>query len=316
MIRIGTLAKIVMLAAAMLVAAALSTWVVFTFLTRGGEVPVPDLRGKDVEAALQVTSRLDLGMRIARTGFDESIPPGHIITQDPRAGTRTRKSRIVRVVVSRGTQTVHVPNLTGLSMRRVELQLSQAGLKVGRVARTHSDEKDEGKVVAQSPASNSFTSRGEGIDLLVSEGRRPLIYYMEDLTGFPVDEVISTLGSWGLKMGRLKEADSDELPPGTVVAMDPPEGSAVQEGQTVNLTVASARKREPTVAIYIYHYEAPPGLLDRKLTLVLLTEDTESTVYDDTVPAGTSVSVPIPVPESGTLRVLVDGSLLEEKEVP
>ncbi len=316
MIRISTLAKIVMLATAMLAAAALSTWVVFTFLTRGGEIQVPDLKGKDIQTALQITSRLDLGMRIARTGFDESIPPDHVIAQDPRAGTKTRKSRVVRVVVSQGTRTVHVPNLTGLSMRRVELQLSQAGLKVGRVARTHNDDKEEGTVVAQFPAPDGFTSRGEGIDLLVSEGRRPLIYYMEDLTGFPLDEVAATLRVWGLKTGRVKEAGSDELLPGTVMAVDPPEGSAVLAGQTVHLTVASAMKREPILPVYIYRYEAPPGLLDRKLTVVLLTNDAESTVYDDTVPAGTSVSIPVPVPGGGTLRIMVDGSLLEEREVP
>ncbi len=314
--RFGTLAKIILLAGAMILAAGLSTWVVFTFLTSGGEVEVPDLRGKNIEAALEITSRLGLGMRIARTGFDESIPPRHIINQDPRPGTRTRKSRVVRVVVSQGTQTVHVPNLTGLNTRRVELLLSQAGLKVGRVSRTHNSEKASETVVAQSPSPDSFTSRGDEVDILISEGERPLIYYMEDLTGFPMEDVIATLRAWGLKPGRIRETEFRELPSGTVLEHEPPEGSAVVEGQTVHLTVTVPKKKETTIPILIYRYQAPPGLLDRTLTLVLITDEFENTLYEDTVPAGTSVSIPVSVSKRGTLRIMVDGSLLEEREVP
>ncbi len=316
MMRFGTLAKIILLAGAMILAAGLSTWVVFTFLTSGGEVEVPDLRGKNLEAALEITSRLDLGMRIARTGFDESIPAGQIINQDPRPGTRTRKSRVVRVVVSQGTRTVHVPNLTGLNPRRVELLLSQTGLKVGMVSRTHNFDKEPETVVAQSPLPASFTSRGDEVDILISEGKRPLIYYMEDLTGFPMEDVIATLRAWGLKPGRIRESESRDLPSGTVLALEPPEGSAVTEGQTVNLTIAVPKKREPTLPIFIYRYQAPPGLLDRTLTLVLITDEFENTVYEDTVPAGTSVSIPISLSKRGILRVMVDGSLFEEREVP
>lgn len=314
--RLGTLAKIILLAGAMIMAAGLSTWVVFTFLTSGGEVEVPDLRGKNVEAALEITSRLDLGMRIARSGFDESIPPGHIIHQDPRPGTRTKKSRVVRVVVSQGTRTVHVPNLSGLSTRRVELLLSQAGLKMGRVSRTHDPDRKAETVVAQSPAQDSFTSRGDEVDILVSEGQRPLIYYMEDLTGFPMEDVIATIRVWGLKPGRIKETESADLPSGTVMAHEPSEGSAVTEGQTVHVTVSVPKKKETTIPIFIYRYQAPPGLLDRTLTLILITDEFENTVYEDTVPAGASMSIPVPVSEKGILRVMVDGSLLEEREVP
>ncbi|MFV1957096.1 MAG: PASTA domain-containing protein [bacterium] len=316
MMRFRTLAKIILLAGAMILAAGLSTWVVFTFLTSGGEVEVPDLRGKNLEAALESTSRLNLGMRIARTGFDESIPPGQIINQDPRPGTRTRKSRVVRVVVSQGTRTVYVPNLTGLNPRRVELLLSQAGLKIGMVSRTYNFDKAPETVVAQSPLPDSFTSRGDEVDILISEGKRPLIYYMEDLTGFPMEDVIATLRAWGLKPGRIRESESRELPSGTVIALEPPEGSAVTEGQTVHLTIAVPKKRETTLPIFIYRYQAPPGLLDRVLTLVLITDEFENTVYEDTVPAGTSVSIPVSLSKKGILRVMVDGSLFEEREVP
>ncbi|TNF47023.1 PASTA domain-containing protein, partial [bacterium] len=97
---LGLLGKIVLLATAMILVTGLSAWVVFSFLTRGGEVTVPDIRGQDMKVALEITSKEELGLSIASIGFDPSIPPGHIISQVPDPGVRTRKNRIVRVVVS------------------------------------------------------------------------------------------------------------------------------------------------------------------------------------------------------------------------
>ncbi len=116
--RFGLLGKILLLASAMVLVAVLSAWVIFTFLTRGGEVTVPDVQGQEIGAALEILSRRQLGLSIAASDFDASVPPGYIISQDPGAGVRTRKNRIVRVVLSRGTRTVHVPNLSGLRDRK------------------------------------------------------------------------------------------------------------------------------------------------------------------------------------------------------
>jgi serine/threonine-protein kinase len=317
MTRLGLIGRIILLATAMMLATALSAWVVFTFLTRGGEVPVPDLTDLGLEEALQLTSQSELGLRISSTGFDPSVPLGHIISQDPNPGIRTRKNRIVKVVVSRGTPTVYVPNLTGLKMRRVELQLSQAGLEVGHVSRTHHPDVEPGAVITQNPAQGQFVARSEKVDILISEGDWSLTYVLPDFTGFPAEDVLITLRQLGLKTGRLIEVESRELPPGTVTSLQPPAGSAVTQGQTIHLTVTTMPKRRPSSPVILYGYKAPPGLLDRQLKLILLPEEgEESVLFEDIVPAGTSVTVPVAIPEPGVLKVYVDGSLLEEKEVP
>lgn len=314
--RTGLVIKILLLAAGMVVAAVLSAWVAFTFLTRGGEVTVPSLEGLELRAALELTSRENLGLRVSGTGHDPGIPPGHIISQLPEARSRTRKNRIIRVVVSQGTPTVFVPQLATLSLRKAELSLAQAGLGLGNVGYVHNEDTEPGQVMAQVPPSGGLVPRGEKVSLLMSEGNRPVVYLLPDLTGLPMELVLDTIRQWGLKSGKVFEVGSEELPPGTVTAMVPTPGSPVTEGQSVHLTVTRIPPPPEPATMILYQYSAPTGLLDRTLTVVLDMGQGERTVWEDVVAAGTSVSIPVPVSGTGTLRAYVDEVLYEEKAVP
>jgi serine/threonine-protein kinase len=314
--RTGLVIRIFLLAAGMVVAAVLSAWVAFTFLTRGGEVVVPSLEGLELRAALELTSRENLGLRVSGTGHDPGIPPGHIISQLPEAQSRTRKNRIIRVVVSQGTPTVLVPQVATLSLRKAELSLAQAGLGLGKVGYVYHEDTEPGQVITQTPPPGGLVPRGGKVNLLMSEGERPAVYLLPDMTGLPMDLVLDTIRGWGLRSGKVVEVGSEELPPGTVMSMVPAPGSPVTEGQSVHLTVTRIPASSEPAVMILYQYSAPTGLLDRTLALVLDTGDGERTVWEDVVAAGSSVSIPVPVSQPGILRAYVDEELYEEKQVP
>jgi len=314
--RTGLIIRIVLLAMGMVIAAVLSAWVAFTFLTRGGEVTVPALEGLELRSALELTSRENLGLRVSGTGHDPGIPPGHIISQLPEAQSRTRKNRIIRVVVSQGTPTVFVPQLATLSLRKAELSLIQAGLGLGKVGYVYYEDAEPGQVIAQNPHSGGLVPRGQKINLLMNEGPRPSVYVLPDLTGLPMDVVFDTIREWGLRSGRVSEVGSDVLPPGTVMSMAPAPGSPVTEGQSIHLIVTRIPAPPEPATMILYQYSAPTGLLDRSLAIVLDSGDGERVVWEDVVPAGTSVSIPVPVSEPGVLRAYVDEVMFEELQVP
>ncbi len=316
MSRTGLAIRMLLLAAGMMVVAVLSAWVAFTFLTRGGEVTVPALEGVELRAALELTSRDQLGLRVKGTGYDLGTPPGHVISQDPPPGTRIKANRIVYVVVSQGTPSVFIPKLTGLTLRRAELQLAQAGLILGKIGHTHDEEASLGSVITQSPIPGRFVPRNSSINMLLSDGPRPAVYLLPDMTGFPMETVLSRIRDWNMRSGRIMEIVDEEVPPGTVAALTPPAGSAVVEGQSIHLTVTKMPGPAEPAQVILYHHTAPFGLLDRTLTLVLETGKEEKTVWEDTVGPGTSISIPVVVSSPGVLKVYVDGVLQEEKEVP
>jgi serine/threonine-protein kinase len=308
--------RILALAAGMVMVAVLAAWVAFTFLTRGGEVTVPALEGVELRAALELASRDQLGLRVRGTGYDLGTPPGYVISQDPLPGVRIKANRIIYVVVSQGTPSVFIPNLSSLTLRRAELQLAQAGLTLGKIGHTHMDETTAGSVIAQSPPPGRFVPRSSSIDLLLSDGSRPLIYLLPDMTGFPMETVLSRIRDWNMRSGRIMEVVDEHVPQGTVVALTPPPGSAVIEGQSIHLTVTRMAEPAPDSQIVLYQHTEPYGLLDRTISLVLVTKEEEKTVWEGPVAPGSSVSIPVVVSSPGVLKVYADNEFLEEMKVP
>ena len=316
MTRTGLIIRILILTTLMIVVAILSAWVAFTVLTQGGEVTVPALEGVELRAALELTSRDQLGLRIKGTGYDIGTPPGYVISQDPLPGTRIKANRIVYVVVSQGTPSVFIPSLTGLTLRRAELQLVQAGLTLGKIGHTHLDGFDPGSVISQSPAPGRFVPRNSSIDLLLSDGTRPSVYLLPDMTGLPMETVLAQIREWKMRSGRIMEVVDENVPLGTVTSMTPSPGSAVVEGQTIHLTVTRMSDPPETAQVILYRHDAAFGLLARTLSLVLETKGETRTVWENTVEPGESVSIPVVVSSSGTLRAYLDGELIEERKVP
>jgi hypothetical protein len=112
------------------------------------------------------------------------------------------------------------------------------------------------------------------------------------------------------------EVVDEHVPQGTVVALTPAPGSAVIEGQSIHLTVTRMSQPSPDSKIVLYQHTEPFGLLDRTISLVLVTKGEERTVWEGTVAPGSSISIPVVVSSPGVLKAYADSEFLEEMEVP
>lgn len=134
------------------------------------KVEVPDVVGREEEAAAQLLKGLGLKPQVVREEYHDRIPKGAVIAQRPSAGTRVRKESMIRLVVSKGSDKVVVPDLAGLDLERAGQVLIEVGLLVGRIAKVHSDEYAEGQIIAQDPSPGSVSRRGSAVQLLLSLG--------------------------------------------------------------------------------------------------------------------------------------------------
>jgi len=80
----------------------------------------------------------------------------------------------VSVTVSSGPSTVEVPNLAGKSHSEVRDILRAAGLKLGMIARAHSDDMSEGRIVQQYPEAGKKAERGTSVRITLSSGSQKL----------------------------------------------------------------------------------------------------------------------------------------------
>ncbi|NVM57844.1 MAG: PASTA domain-containing protein [Desulfobacterales bacterium] len=137
-------------------------------------VVVPDLVGKDVVYALEVLTDLGLNMKVGGFEYRANVPKNHVAYQDPRPGAEIKKDRDVRIIMSKGPQTVVVPNVVGMDVRQASIIMEENGLSHGAVSRTFSQGAERGEVISQSPLPGSVVARGDPLALLISRGRRPV----------------------------------------------------------------------------------------------------------------------------------------------
>src|SRR5690242_13494787 len=219
----------------------LLTYIVFAAASmrialRSRDAIVPSLSGKTVNdaSAVLTSSGLNLKVEEARRP-DPVVPAGRIITQDPAAGTRTRRQRSVKVWVSAGPRVTQVPLLVGESERTAQLRAQQDGLTLLPEAEIRSADYPVGAVIAQNPPQKT---NGDQVALLVNRGERSTTYVMPDLIGVNGDRAADVLRSSGFRVSVVGDHPYPGVPAGIVLRQSPQGGYQVSPGDAISLAVS------------------------------------------------------------------------------
>ena len=98
----------------------------------GDLVAVPDVTGKQMTLARQILENGNLRVNIAET-YDANVPAGEVVSQDPDPGRNVKAERLVTIYVSKGGETIDMPDLVGLTKTAATERLHKIGLKVGTI---------------------------------------------------------------------------------------------------------------------------------------------------------------------------------------
>lgn len=202
------------------------------------EVIVPDVTGKQMTLARQILEDKKLRVNVVET-FDASVPAGTVVSQDPEGGAKVKEERLITIHVSKGGESLEMPDLKGLNKSDAEAKLKKMGLKVGSVYERNSDE-EAGTVIATDPKAGSKITKGQSVDITVSKGKKETKNTVPDVTNLQVDGAKSALTSAGFKVSVTKEESTKAA--GTVISQTPAGGSSVTAGSTITLVVAEPKK--------------------------------------------------------------------------
>lgn len=291
-----------------------------TIIKSGPEVLVPDLTGQDTVTALDVLTGVGLNLKVQDFSYSEKVPKDHILGQEPAPGTRIKKDRDVRIIISRGRKAIPLPNLTGISLEQARSILNQNDLSPGIVSYTYGVGPDQGrgKVLAQIPEPGTPVAQGTWVDLLLSLGPRPVEWVMPDLTAQTYSLALLSLERVGLKLGPLEYESRPNWPAGAVLIQYPPPGSRVPYGALVKLTVNREVGTEVAdYRFYLLDYRIPYGLLKREIRFQIAVGGFLFDVHDEWHMAGERVQVLALVP--GPFRAYVyeddEKHVLIEKQI-
>jgi serine/threonine-protein kinase len=140
---------------------------------------------------------------------------------------------------------VAVPALVDQSQAAAVQLLTSAGLKVGTVTpQTTSNTDQVGKVLDSNPAGGVQVEKGSKVDLVV--GQAPNTVAVPPVVGLDADRAKTTLGTAGFTSINTDQVDGTK-PKGTVVAVDPAEGTQVAPTQAITLQVSDGHVAIPDV---------------------------------------------------------------------
>ena len=203
----------------------------------GTSVSVPSVVGLNQEQARFQAARVRLRFQVLSERFDLEAPRGQVISQDPPAGSTTRRQRVLGVVISKGVDRMQVPNLIGARMDEAQVKVKQAGLKLSTIAFARGVGEPQ-RVAAQDPPVDSVVPRESEISILVGLGPEPYQFVTPVLVGKPFAASRASLQQYGVQMGAARVVRDSGEPPDTILSQSPPAGTPLSKRDVVQVSVS------------------------------------------------------------------------------
>ena len=179
-----------------------NTTIEVTVCSGTGEFSAPSVLNESDEKAVSIIESEGL---VAKRDYvySDTVPEGKVASQSPEAGASVKKGDTVTYYISRGPETIKVPDVKNKSEEDARAELEEAGFVVKEVTTEYHSTIAEGNVISQSPEAGEYVAKGESISLVVSSGKKTVYYsYFDDV------RLLS-----GRKVSRIElyKAESDEL---------------------------------------------------------------------------------------------------------
>jgi len=221
--------------AGLLALGVLSGYVAMHLSMEPDRVEVPRLVGVESLAAGELLKEVGLVPRVIAEEFSSQIGKGRVASQRPARGTRVKIGSEVRLILSRGSDQLSVPDVRGQELVQAQRALTEAGLTVGPILRIHSDVHPHETVMGQEPAPGAPAVRGDRVVLLQSHGPLDSLVTLPDLRGREIVTALNLLKE--LQVEARVSFQQQASREGLVVDQDPPPGGTVRVGGQVQLTV-------------------------------------------------------------------------------
>jgi serine/threonine-protein kinase len=237
-------------------------------IEESGAIEVPQLKNTEISSAIKILSAMDLELVTDNSRFDATIPQNFIIEQSPEPGTYVKKNAEIYVTVSSGAQIkyVTIPNLIAFDKDIAEKLLEEHGLAIGELIEEYNDVFNNGAVINQNPLPLNSVEINTPVNLTISKGRE--LVTIPDFTGYDYFYARSNLEALGLTVLTQRKTVV-EITPGTIIEMDPPEGSSVYKDSSVKLFIST---NEQLIQV--------PSLLNLDLGIALQTLDSLNILYE------------------------------------
>jgi serine/threonine-protein kinase len=190
---------------------------------------MPELVGRDIREVHEMLDNMALTVTVTGEEFDMEIEAGHVLAQSIEPGKVVRGQSVVEITLSKGPEERLIPSVTGMGFDKAMELLREQEMAIDRVIRVHSGSY-AGTVLAQHPEPDELT--GQAMTLLVSAGRRDVIYYNPYFLGMAKMDALMLARDLGLSV-KIIELDNSRI----ISYQSPDPGAEIKRGEVLNLRV-------------------------------------------------------------------------------
>ena len=131
--------------------------------------PMPDVEYDEEDVAVEKIKSAGGAEPEKEYVFDDVVPQGVVITQDPPAQTQADSSTKITLTISKGpeTPTVTVINFKGMTMGEAQSKVTEIGLQVGTITVDNNATGEKDEIISQSLEPDQEVERDTKIDFVV-----------------------------------------------------------------------------------------------------------------------------------------------------
>ena len=240
---------------------------IFFIVIQGGEqTMVPNLRGKDLTAALLELQNKELYPRIQVRYSSSADDKGLILEQDPAGGAIVKAGRRIHLVVSQGMPMNTIENYIGRNVDevRIELQslfssqgMGQALLTLKEPVMYASSSYAEGTIIEQKPEAGSSLFGPSLLEVVVSRGETQATLQVPNLVGMTLEQAARYISANNLLVTFSLDNSNPEQAPATVVHQEPAAGTIIPNITPVSAVVKPAQNLSADEVFSIFRYTLP-----------------------------------------------------------
>ncbi|MGB4588364.1 MAG: Stk1 family PASTA domain-containing Ser/Thr kinase [Clostridiaceae bacterium] len=202
-----------------------------------GEVKlfVPSITGGTQEAANTILMNNGLILGEVKEEFNETVPQGEIISQDPLVNTSVPQGSAVNIVISKGPEVTisKVPALVGKTEREAQALLESVKLQLGTITKVPTGEEAlVGRIASQNIPADTELKQDSKINIEIYELKT--VQIPSNLTDMKVSAAEKQLKDLGFKVIIEQGTEKNDR----VLDVNPRAGQNVPYGSTVTISGA------------------------------------------------------------------------------
>ncbi|MBG9589881.1 Stk1 family PASTA domain-containing Ser/Thr kinase [Cytobacillus firmus] len=295
---------------------------VFPDLMEPKDVQVPDVSGKEVEDAVAELIAAGFTVRDTKPISDPDVEEGLVVKTDPKAGRTVKEGTSIDIYESSGKEKFELADYQGRQYDDVVRLLESKNFKSIEKNEETDDSEPAGTILDQNLSEGDLVVP-EDTELIFTVSKGPAPIALKDLRGYNEKGLQEYEESSGLKVEYGEEEYHEEVPEGLVIKQDPAPGTNLTRGQKVTVVLSKGKKellpKTENIEISIPYEPASEGEPNEVQIIIKDLNNTGSEpmhtelIYEDVV---IPIDLTIAPGQNASYKVLRDGQVFEEKEIP